>query len=171
MQPAREPLDDNIFASARVRLILDTSFTGKDRLITRLQAGNTPALGEATGTAMSRLAFTADSNNAFSINQLEYRFPIGDKGTVFLEAFGFLDLFVPTLHPLDGDYDTVISGFALRSPIYFPSGVTGAGFNYNITDSINIGGRLFSRRSHRQQSRYRLVWGCLRGARTNYGST
>jgi hypothetical protein len=139
-QPAREPVDNNIFASARVRLILDTSFTGKDRLITRLQAGNIPALGRATGTAMSRLAFTADSNNAFSINQLEYRFPIGDKGTVFLEAFGFLDLFVPTLHPLDGDYDTVLSGFALRSPIYFPSGVTGAGFNYNITDSINIGG-------------------------------
>ncbi|WP_009633683.1 iron uptake porin [Synechocystis sp. PCC 7509] len=139
-QPQSEPLDNNIFASARVRLILDTSFTGKDRLITRLQAGNTPALGDATGTAMSRLAFTADSNNAFSINQLEYRFPIGDRGTVFLEAFGFLDLFVPTLHPLDGDYDTVLSGFALRSPIYFPSGVTGAGFNYNITDSINIGG-------------------------------
>ena len=139
-QPQREPVDNNIFASARVRLILDTSFTGKDRLITRLQAGNTPALGRATGTAMSRLAFTADSNNAFSINQLEYRFPIGDKGTAFLEAFGFLDLFVPTLHPLDGDYDTVLSGFALRSPIYFPSGVTGAGFNYNITDFINIGG-------------------------------
>lgn len=51
-----------------------------------------------------------------------------------------MDLFVPTLHPLDGDYDTVLSGFALRSPIYFPSGVSGAGFNYNITDSINIGG-------------------------------
>jgi Carbohydrate-selective porin, OprB family/S-layer homology domain len=139
-QPQRDPIDNNIFASARVRLILDTSFTGKDRLITRLQAGNTPALGRATGTAMSRLAFTADSNNAFSVNQLEYRFPIGDKGTAFLEAFGFLDLFVPTLHPLDGDYDTVLSGFALRSPIYFPSGVSGAGFNYNITDSINIGG-------------------------------
>jgi Carbohydrate-selective porin, OprB family len=69
-----------------------------------------------------------------------HRFPIGDRGTLFLEAFGFLDLFVPTLHPLDGDYDTVLTGFALRSPIYFPSGVTGAGFNYNITDSINIGG-------------------------------
>ncbi len=140
VQPQREPLDNNVFASERVRLIFDTSFTGRDRLIARLQAGNTPALGDATGTAMSRLAFTADSNNSFAVNQLEYRFPIGDRGTAFIEAFGFLDLFVPTLHPLDGDYDTVLSGFALRSPIYFPSGVTGAGFNYNITDSINIGG-------------------------------
>lgn len=140
VQPQREPLDNNVFASQRVRLIFDTSFTGRDRLITRLQAGNTPALGDATGTAMSRLAFTADSNNSFAVNQLEYRFPIGDRGTAFIEAFGFLDLFVPTLHPLDGDYDTVLTGFALRSPIYFPSGVTGAGFNYNITDSLNIGG-------------------------------
>lgn len=137
---ASEDVDDNLIFTDRIRLILTSSFTGKDKLIMRLQAGNTPALGGATGTAMSRLAFTSPSDNRLSINQLEYRFPLGDRGTFFLEAFGFLDLFVPTLHPLDGDYDTVLSGFALRSPIYFPSGVTGAGFNYNITDAINIGG-------------------------------
>jgi len=136
----REDIDDNLIFTERVRLILTSSFTGKDKLIIRLQAGNTPALNEATGTAMSRLAFTSPNDNNFSINQLEYRFPLGDRGTFFIEAFGFLDLFVPTLHPLDGDYDTVLTGFALRSPIYFPSGVTGAGFNYNITDAINIGG-------------------------------
>ena len=138
--PAPTDIDDNLFFSDRVRLILSSSFTGKDSLIIRLQAGNTPNLGDATGTPSSKLAFTSPSGNALSINQLEYRFPLGDRGTVFLEAFGFLDLFVPTLHPLDGDYDTVLTGFALRSPIYFPSGVTGAGFNYNITDKINIGG-------------------------------
>lgn len=42
VQPQREPLDNNVFASERIRLIFDTSFTGRDRLITRLQAGNTP---------------------------------------------------------------------------------------------------------------------------------
>lgn len=136
----RDDVDDNLVFSDRVRLILNSSFTGRDSLIIRLQAGNTPALGEATGTAMSRLAFTSPSDNRFSINQLEYSFPLGDRGTFFVEAFGFLDLFVPTLHPLDGDYDTVLTGFALRSPIYFPSGVSGAGFNYNISKAINIGG-------------------------------
>jgi hypothetical protein len=133
-------LDDNLIFSDRVRLVLDSSFSGRDLLRMRLQAGNTPALGTATGTAMSRLAFTSPSDNSFSINQLEYRFPLGDKGTFFVEAFGFLDLFVPTLHPLDGDYDTVLTGFGLRSPIYFPSGVTGAGFNYSFNDVISIGG-------------------------------
>ncbi|MCL1472219.1 iron uptake porin [Argonema antarcticum] len=136
----REDVDDNLIFTDRIRLILTSSFTGKDKLIMRLQAGNTPSLDEATGTAMSRLAFSSPSDNRVSINQLEYRFPLGDRGTFFVEAFGFLDLFVPTLHPLDGDYDTVLTGFALRSPIYFPSGVTGAGFNYNITKAINIGG-------------------------------
>ncbi|MBW4694978.1 MAG: iron uptake porin [Lyngbya sp. HA4199-MV5] len=138
--PAPGDIDDNAIFTDRVRLILTSSFTGKDQLIMRLQAGNTPSLFDATGAISTKLAFSSPSGNRVSINQLEYRFPLGDRGTAFVEAFGFLDLFVPTLHPLDGDYDTVLTGFALRSPIYFPSGVTGAGFNYNITDKINIGG-------------------------------
>ncbi len=133
-------LADGTIFSDRVRLILTSSFTGKDKLIMRLQAGNTPSFADATGTRMANLAFQDGGGNAVKINQLEYRFPLGDRGTFFLEAHGFLDLFVPTLHPLDGDYDTVLTGFALRSPIYFPSGFSGAGFNYNLSDTINIGG-------------------------------
>jgi hypothetical protein len=37
----RVPIDDNIIFSDRVRLVLQISFTGRDKLITRLQAGNT----------------------------------------------------------------------------------------------------------------------------------
>ncbi|MEG4588645.1 iron uptake porin [Microcoleus sp. MOSTC5] len=133
-------VDDGTTFSDRVRLILTSSFTGKDKLIIRLQAGNTPSFADATGTRMANLAFQDGGGNSLRVNQLEYRFPLGERGTFFLEAIGFLDLFVPTLHPLDGDYDTVLTGFALRSPIYFPSGLSGAGFNYNLTDKINIGG-------------------------------
>jgi Carbohydrate-selective porin, OprB family/S-layer homology domain len=135
-----ESVDDNIFFSDRVRLLFNTSFTGSDRLLIRMQAGTTPDLSDATGTNMTRFAFTSPTDNDVVINQLDYWFPIGDKGTVFIEAIGFLDLFVPTLHPLDGDYNTVISGFSLRSPIYFQSGLTGAGFNYEFTDWLSVGG-------------------------------
>lgn len=135
-----ESVDDNIFFSDRVRLLFNTSFTGSDRLLIRMQAGTTPDLSDATGTNMTRFAFTSPTENDVVINQLDYWFPIGDKGTVFIEAIGFLDLFVPTLHPLDGDYNTVISGFSLRSPIYFQSGLTGAGFNYEFTDWLSVGG-------------------------------
>ncbi len=137
---SNDSVDDQIFFSERVRLVFDSSFSGKDLLRVRLQAGNTPDLSDATGTRMTRLAFASPTDNQFIVNQLEYRFPIGDKGEVFVEAYGFLDLFVPTLNPLDGDYDTVISGFALRSPIYFQSGLSGIGVQYDLTDSINISG-------------------------------
>lgn len=134
-------IDDQIAFTDRVRLIFDSSFSGKDQLIVRFQAGNTKDYFDVTGTRMARLAFQdALQTNQVRINQLEYRFPLGDRGRAYIEAYGFLDLFVPTLHPLDGDYDTVLTGFGLRSPIYFPGGVAGAGFNYNITDAINIGG-------------------------------
>ncbi len=137
---SNDSVDDQIFFSERVRLVLDSSFSGKDLLRVRLQAGNTPDLSDATGTRMTRLAFASPTDNQFIVNQLEYRFPIGDKGEAFVEAYGFLDLFVPTLNPLDGDYDTVISGFSLRSPIYFQSGLSGIGVQYDLTDSINISG-------------------------------
>lgn len=135
-----ESVDENIFLSDRVRLLFNSSFTGRDKLTVRLQAGNTLDLNDATGTRASRFAFTAPTDNDIVINQLDYWMPIGDKGRIFIEAYGFLDFFVPTLHPLDGDYNTVISGFSLRSPIYFQSGVSGIGFNYNLSESINVGG-------------------------------
>ncbi|WP_036484130.1 iron uptake porin [Myxosarcina sp. GI1] len=135
-----DSVDDEIFFSERVRLVLDSSFSGRDLLRVRLQAGNTPDLSDATGTRMARLSFTSPTDNQFTVNQLEYRFPIGDKGQVFVEAFGFLDLFAPTLNPVDGDYDTTISGFSLRSPIYFQSGLSGVGFQYDVTESINVSG-------------------------------
>ena len=137
---SNDSVDDQIFFSERVRLVLDSTFSGEDLLRVRLQAGNTPDLSDATGTRMARLAFASPTDNQFIVNQLEYRFPIGDKGQFFVEAFGFLDLFAPTLNPLDGDYDTVISGFSLRSPIYFQSGLSGIGVQYDLTESINISG-------------------------------
>lgn len=135
-----DPVGDNTIFTDRVRLIFDTSFSGKDLLKIRLQAGNTPDTFDTTGTRMTRLAFGSPSDNQFSVNQLEYRFPLGNKGTVFVEAIGFLDLFVPTLNALDGDFNTVLSSFGLRSPIYFQSGLSGVGFNYDVTKRINIGG-------------------------------
>jgi Carbohydrate-selective porin, OprB family/S-layer homology domain len=50
-------LADNTVLSNRLRLNLDTSFTGKDVLRARLQARNTPNFSTATGTNMARLGF------------------------------------------------------------------------------------------------------------------
>ncbi|MFN5766453.1 MAG: iron uptake porin, partial [Pseudanabaena sp.] len=88
----------NTIFSYRVRLNLDTSFTGKDLLRTRLQASNTPnlntdgvtpiasGLGSGNGT---RLSFESGTpNNSFEINRLYYRFPVGDNITAYVAPIG-----------------------------------------------------------------------------------
>ena len=76
----------------RVRLNLLTSFTGKDLLRTRLQALNVPnySASTATGTNMTRLAFDGAESSNFVLDELWYRFPMGNA-TVFVGPKG-LDL-------------------------------------------------------------------------------
>ncbi|MFM7887234.1 MAG: iron uptake porin, partial [Pseudanabaena sp.] len=90
----------NTIFSYRVRLNLDTSFTGKDLLRTRLQASNTPnlnsngavfpaqqtGLGSGNGT---RLSFESGTpNSTFEINRLFYRSPVGDSLTAYIAPIG-----------------------------------------------------------------------------------
>ncbi|MDM9383144.1 iron uptake porin [Chlorogloeopsis sp. ULAP01] len=136
-----EPISDNLTFSNRVRLNLDTSFTGKDRLRTRLQARNVPELDEATGTDMARLAFQGDSSNNFEMSLLEYRFPIGEQAMVYLEAVGgdLDDVIVDTLNPyLSGSGSGSISRFAQRNPIYRQGEGAGVGIVYNFTEALSL---------------------------------
>lgn len=59
--------------SDRVRLNLETSFTGTDQLKVRLQGNNVFNLSGVTGTDMSRLSFDAGSNNNITLNELYYK--------------------------------------------------------------------------------------------------
>ena len=75
----------------RVRLNLQTSFTGKDLLRTRLQAGNAGGSNRfrasgVTGTNMTRLAYDDGSDNFLEINDLFYRTPIGDDFRLWVGA-------------------------------------------------------------------------------------
>jgi hypothetical protein len=75
-----------------VRLDLDTSFTGKDLLRTRLRAGNfgASAYNGGSATNISRLtgmetAFQSDAGaNVVEINRLFYKFPVGDGFNVIV---------------------------------------------------------------------------------------
>ena len=66
-----------------VRLILDTSFTGKDLLRTTLRAGNFgSSVFGGNGSAPLETAFQEDINaDVVSINRLFYQFPIGENFT------------------------------------------------------------------------------------------
>ncbi|AFZ17291.1 iron uptake porin [Allocoleopsis franciscana] len=119
--------DETVFQD-RVRLSFDTSFTGKDLLRTRLQAGNFNDFGPLTSspgpgvgiTREGRLGFAADTGNSVEIDRLFYRFPLGNFGQAYLLASGvpFEDI-VDVVNPgLDSSGTGALSRFGRFSPIY-----------------------------------------------------
>jgi hypothetical protein len=111
----------------RVRLAFDTSFTGKDLLRTRLEAGNITEFGPLTGpagpganiTREGRFGFQVDNGNDVVIDRLYYRFPLGNLAQVYLAANGRYEDFVPLLN---GSFEPsgtgALSRFGRYSPIY-----------------------------------------------------
>ena len=137
----QEGIDENITFSDRVRLIFDTSFTGKDRLRTRLQAANFTSLAGVTGTDSARLGHDEGGGNDVEISKLYYRFPIGKTitayvGTVELEIE---DIFDPTNPFLESSGTGALSRFVSRNPLVHrgPEGA-GAGFTYEFSDALSL---------------------------------
>ena len=63
-----------------LQLSLDTSFTGKDLLRTRLRAGN---FGESVfGTGLTTMETAFSSDNSVQVDRLFYSFPVGENFTV-----------------------------------------------------------------------------------------
>jgi hypothetical protein len=116
--------DETIFAD-RVRLNFDTSFTGKDRLRTRIQFRNLTSFNTAvTGTNMTRLSFDGNEGNSGGIDYIFYRFPISDSTRVIISAVGteYSDILY-TINPfLEGSGDGSISRFGRYSNIYRGNG-------------------------------------------------
>jgi Carbohydrate-selective porin, OprB family/S-layer homology domain len=127
----------------RVRLNLQTSFTGEDLLTTRLQASNVEPLGGTDsgvlGTNEGRIEFDGDSENEVDLALLRYVFPIGERTNIYLAGTGngFVDLDASSqLTPyLDG---SAVSLFALRNPIYNYSGGTGVGLRHFFNDNLEL---------------------------------
>ncbi|MGB7379924.1 MAG: iron uptake porin [Rivularia sp. (in: cyanobacteria)] len=135
-----EKNDSNITFSSRVKLQLNTTFTGKDRLKTSLKTSNIPSLSSATETDMARLSSEGDDDNKFELGDLTYRFPIGKRIRVQLGSTGLeIDDFSNTINPyLDANDDGAVSRFAQRNPIYRQGGGTGIGVEYEISDSLEL---------------------------------
>ncbi|HIK29902.1 MAG TPA: iron uptake porin [Oscillatoriales cyanobacterium M59_W2019_021] len=134
-------VDDNTIFGDRVRLVLDTSFTGKDRLRTRLQASNIANLNGATGTDETRLAYDGDNGNNLVLNRLHYRAPIGDKLTFHIGTTGLdIDQIFDVTNPfLASDATGVVSRFGRRNPLVHRNYEgAGIGFNYDISDSLGF---------------------------------
>lgn len=132
--------DNSTVLGDRVRLELNTSFSGKDLLFTRLATGNFPSLND-TGF-QGNLGFTAPEDNDLQLDTLYYTFPIGNNADVILGATGTqADELVNTVNILDGDGASgAISLFGTRNSIYLPPRDAGLGITYNLGDTVEISG-------------------------------
>jgi hypothetical protein len=156
---ATNPSGTNVAFNYRVRLNLDTSFTGKDLLRTRLQASNTNNFGDLANTAIppatpngnsTRLSYDGylTSANSFEINRLYYRFPLGDNFKAYIAPIGAIEDIVNPLNPLESDSQGTISRFGRFSPLTriasrggptgFASGSAVAGFDWMLSDKISF---------------------------------
>ncbi len=113
----------------RTRLELNTSFTGRDNLYTRLASGNIAELAETAGTFQSNLAFSQPDDNNLGLEVLFYNFPLSDSVQLWVTpAGGAFDDFTSTVNVLDGDGALgALSAFGTRNPIYYLGGGAGLG--------------------------------------------
>jgi hypothetical protein len=143
--PAKAPAGDkgNTF-SDRIRLNFDTSFTGKDRLRTRLQSGNAVSFNTAsgtTGTNMTRFGFEGGAGNNTAVSLLQYSAPLNDSTKFIIETTGAeFNENMYTFNPLLAAAGTgSISRFGRFNPIYRQAG-DGAALTVNnkISDNIDL---------------------------------
>lgn len=124
----------------RVRLNLDTSFTGRDRLRVRFQSISTARPDRLADTDLARISFQGDSGGQFELSRLEYTFPIGRRTTVYLEGVGgSLNDFTDTLSPyVSGSAKGSLSRFGQRNPIYRQGEGVGVGFNHEFSQQLSL---------------------------------
>ena len=125
-------VDENIHFTNRVSLDLDTSFTGRDRLRTRLEFANNVTLGAATGSFAATRNYSAGPEDV-SLDQLIYTFPIGDSITAHVAAQGLLvDNVFDAGSTASFAYNSVNLFVAYNNLIYDVSSSDGAGVGANI---------------------------------------
>jgi Carbohydrate-selective porin, OprB family len=140
-KPATDTNGGSIVATNRVRLNFDTSFTGKDRLRTRLESrNNTPFNGAAgnggTGTNTTRLGWDGDEGNSTNLSLLQYTLPVFNGSKLVIDATGSefnenMYTFNPLLAPAAVGSFTRFGRF---NPVYRQSGLgTAATLDYKFS--------------------------------------
>jgi hypothetical protein len=139
--------ENNTVFQNRVRLDLQTSFTGKDVLHTRLATGNAQRLdlgvpGSAEGFQTFNITGDPDNENNVFLDWLAYYFPLGDNARVYVSATGGIwsDI-ASTVNPYFEDFDGgngALSTFASENPIFRIGGGAGAAVNFGFGSGGSI---------------------------------
>ncbi len=147
-----QPVTNNVVFQDRVRLALNTSFTGKDLLVTRLAAGNANSFnlrgntaGVNNGTAgegTQTFNYGNTGGNALFADWVAYYFPLGEKSKVYVAAINGLHYdYAPTNSGPQEAYDGgtgALSIYGQRNPIYSIGGGSGLGVNFDFSKAISF---------------------------------
>lgn len=142
-------LDSEVVFTDRVRLQLVSSFTGKDKLFTRLTAGNIGnSFQNETGTAEGRFAFDGPSGNNIVLDRLHYSFPaLSDRLRVTamasLAAHHFYANTFNSGLDVGGGASGALTRFGERNPIYrqgIAGSSAGLGASFELNDFITLSG-------------------------------
>ncbi len=135
----------------RLRLVLESSFTGKDILTIRLAAGNGQRLqfpGYPSNAEGNQTFNLPPGNNSINLDWLSYEFPINDRLYVYIPAYsGRWWDFAPVFNPVLGGGTggkKALSIFAQFNPIYTIGGGEGIGLNYKLTKKLTLSGGYFA---------------------------
>ncbi|MBV6625049.1 MAG: iron uptake porin [Rivularia sp. (in: Bacteria)] len=144
-----DSVDDNnntVFQN-RIRLDLQTSFTGKDVLHTRLATGNAQRLNTTgdvfDGTNFQTFNLTGDPSNSndVTLDWLAYYTNLGPAQLYVAATGGIHSDYAATVNPYFEDYDGgngALSTFASESPIYRIGGGAGAALNIKFGGGSGI---------------------------------
>ncbi|HEY9635413.1 MAG TPA: iron uptake porin [Coleofasciculaceae cyanobacterium] len=144
------PVNNNTVFQDRVRLTFNTSFTGQDRLVTRLAAGNAEVFSTPGATVGSRAPLNEGlqtfnigntTNNRVLVDWLAYYFNFGSSKVYLAATGGIHSDYAPTLNPYFEDYDGgngALSTFASESPIYRIGGGAGAAISLGVGPLTSI---------------------------------
>ncbi|MBE9060600.1 iron uptake porin [cf. Phormidesmis sp. LEGE 11477] len=136
-------LSSDLNFGSRIRLNFDTSFTGQDLLKIRLDQLEPVRLNApVTGTNMTRLSFDRPTSAGVDIGKLFYRFPVGDRLSLQIDATrgayqaNLSDTFNPGFaNPTSG----AVTRFGRFNPIYY-QGALGTGITgiYDFNDKLAL---------------------------------
>jgi len=156
---------NNTTLGYRVRLNFDTSFTGQDRLRTRLQATNLrlfdsggtfggsqgtregqdvtdlPELFGFGNTGETRVAPSSIAQSGEVIlTTLQYQFPVSDRLRIYLEANGTDPTSITDpISPFSVTATGAVSNFGQLNPMYIPIGnQAGIGANFLVTPELSL---------------------------------
>jgi hypothetical protein len=139
--------ENNTVFQHRTRLTFGTSFTGRDRLQVRLQAGNMTQFDTATefpegklsgGTNETVLLFGGGGGN-ISAGSISYRFPVNEKLLAIFSVSSDDRIISDIISPASGVATGAISNYGRLNPMLFPIFLqAGVGLRWDVAPWLNL---------------------------------